>query len=235
MHAMRDQLRHASTMRDVRQRQRWLLDAAAGYRSCVQHIAGRLPGIPLGGGGLRVIADYLDGYAHSATFAGLGDDIDRLHATLSAVRYCVHLRGGTVTVTRHTSEPDYNADIIDTFDRFGCGPAIAQPTADESTDQMNHVETGILDGVAKLWPDIFAALDAFAHRHHSFADPTVVRFDREVQFYLAWLDHTATLSRAGLAVCYPQLDPGHHMCTPTSNATKTQPCGTANSTRNCAA
>jgi hypothetical protein len=205
---MRDQLRHAATMYDLRQRQRWLLDAAATYRSCVQRIAQQLPTTPIGSGGLRLIADYLTSYTHSDMFAGLGDDIDKLATTLAAVRYCVHLHGNKVTVTRYNNQPDYSADIVDTFDRFRTGQVAPEPPADDTADQMNHVETGILDGVAKLWPDIFTALDTFAQQHNTFADATVARFDREVQFYLAWLDHIGTLSLAGLAFCYPHLDLG---------------------------
>jgi DNA mismatch repair ATPase MutS len=39
----------------------------------------------------------------------------------------------------------------------------------------------------------------------------VVRFDRETQFYLSWLDHAQLLSRSGLDFCYPELDLGKHV------------------------
>ncbi len=73
---------------------------------------------------------------------------------------------------------------------------------------MNHVEAAIAERVAQLYPDVFAALAEFADRYADFIEETVTRFDREVQFYLAWLEFTARLRSAGLPVCYPQIHTG---------------------------
>jgi DNA mismatch repair ATPase MutS len=70
---------------------------------------------------------------------------------------------------------------------------------------MNHVEEQILDQVARLFPGEFAALDEFCERHADFADATVRTFDREIQFYLAYLDFIAPLKDAGLPFCYPEV------------------------------
>jgi len=70
---------------------------------------------------------------------------------------------------------------------------------------MDHVEARILDGVAQLYPEVFRARADFCARHRDYLDATIGRFDREVQFYLAYLEMAERLRGAGLPFCYPQV------------------------------
>ena len=46
---------------------------------------------------------------------------------------------------------------------------------------------------------------ASSSENADFVEPTIGRFDREIQFYLCWLEHAARLRGRGLGFCYPQL------------------------------
>jgi DNA mismatch repair ATPase MutS len=70
---------------------------------------------------------------------------------------------------------------------------------------MNHVEAAILERVAQLFSEVFSALAQYCARHREFLDPVVIGFERETQFYLAWLEYLRPLERAGLRVCYPEV------------------------------
>jgi DNA mismatch repair protein MutS len=70
---------------------------------------------------------------------------------------------------------------------------------------LDRVEGQVLDLVARLNPGPFGALGRYFENHQDFLDPGVAAFDRDSQFYIAYLDHIAPLRSSGLAFCYPLL------------------------------
>ena len=93
----------------------------------------------------------------------------------------------------------------ETFERFKQGSVEDYRVKFSASNDMNHIEAKILEFVAKLHPVVFAALGDFCTKHENYRDETVAAFDREVQFYLAYLDYVAALKRAGLPFCYPRI------------------------------
>jgi DNA mismatch repair ATPase MutS len=71
--------------------------------------------------------------------------------------------------------------------------------------EMNHIEAAILDFVAKLYPDTFSNLENFSTKSGSYLDEVIGVFDREIQFYIAYLEFIARFKRAGLKFCYPRI------------------------------
>jgi DNA mismatch repair protein MutS len=113
-----------------------------------------------------------------------------------------------VDVSRYSGEPDYSAEIEKTFERFQQGAAKDYLVRYRTWPGMNHVGAQILDLVARLFSDEFAALAGFCQRHRQFLDPVIGQADRELQFYLAYLDYIRPMRSAGLSFCYPELTAG---------------------------
>ena len=70
---------------------------------------------------------------------------------------------------------------------------------------MNHIEAKVLEFVTRLYPDIFSNLDTYCEQNVEYLDNTIRVFDRQIQFYVAYLDYAARFKRAGLKFCYPQI------------------------------
>jgi len=205
MLTMRQHLEQARKLRYRYQKERWFLDAAAAYCAAVRALGDALTVADLASEGFTGFRAYLSGYAASAAFAGLAADADKVSEALAAVRYCVNIKGNRVRVTRYEGEADYSAEVTATFARFARGAVRDYRAGFRGWPEMNHVEERIADQVARLFPDVFAALDDFGERHAGFVDDTVRAFDREVQFYLAYLEFIAPMKAAGLEFCYPRV------------------------------
>lgn len=183
----------------------WFLEAVEVYCDAVTALAAELKQINLQSRGLLAFRDYVNSYASSATFTTLLAETKQLKAELATVKYCLIIKDNTVKVRRYDAEIDYSADVDETFAKFKQGAVKDYRVKLYEGSGMNHVEAKILELVAKLYPEIFASLDNFCTQHGNFLDETIRVFDREIQFYLAYLKQIAALKRAGLPFCYPRV------------------------------
>jgi len=208
MHEMRDNLGLSGKLRDRYSKERWFLDAARVYGQAVTALAEALTAIEPGSRGFTALRRYLDGYTQSETFTGLTADIARVTSALDEVRYCVLIKGNRVRVTRYEGEADYSAEVHRTFAKFAERTVRDYRVGFRGTAEMDHVEARIVDLVARLYPEVFQALDDFCAGHSDYLDETIRVFDREVQFYAAYRAFIAPMKAAGLEFCYPVMSAG---------------------------
>jgi DNA mismatch repair protein MutS len=205
MSEVRAHLRQLGQMRYRRQREGWLLDAAAIYCDAVASLAGHLASAQPGSSALRDFRDYLVSYAASPGFAALASDTRDRKEALGRIRYCTRIRGDRVEVSRYDGETDYSAAVLKTFERFKQGAARDYLIRYRVQPGMNHVAAQITELVARLFPDEFAGLEDYCRQHAGFLDEGIARTDRELQFYLAYLDYIRPVRAAGLRFCYPEV------------------------------
>jgi len=203
MRTMRRHLAQSEKLHYKYQKQRWFLDGADIYCDAVSCLTHELTFADLRSRGFLAFREYLTTYTMSGDFASLLAETQKLKTDLSAVRYCLHMEGNRITVSPYGSEPDYSADVLATFEKFKQGAVREYRFDFSSYPDMNHVEAAVLDRVARLYPDTFSSLDQYCHRHRDYLDDTIGDFDREVQFYVACLEHIERFKPAGLLFCYP--------------------------------
>jgi DNA mismatch repair protein MutS len=203
MRAMRGHLAQADKLRYKYQKERWFLEAADIYCDAVSGLTHDLTLADPRSSGFLAFREYLTTYTMSGEFAALLVETRKLKADLSGVRYCLHIKGNRIKVSLYGSEPDYSAEVLQAFEKFKQGSVKEYRFDFSSGSEMNHIEAAVLDLVALRYPEIFSSLDQYGHRHRDYLDATIGDYDREVQFYVACLEHIGRFKPAGLLFCYP--------------------------------
>jgi len=190
------------------EQERWFLDAASIYWSAVAALNNLLAQLDLASRGFRTLRRFLARYVGSERFTSTAAELHSVSEGLAQATYTLRIRGRRVSVSAYRDERDYSVEVEHTFERFRQGHVDDHLFKLPDAGSMDHVEARIADLVARLYPEAFRALDVFCTRHRDFVDPAIARFDRELQFYLAYAEHMDRLADAGLPFCYPQVGNG---------------------------
>jgi hypothetical protein len=187
------------------QKESWYLDAVEIYCDAVIELVGGLSQMEFSSSGLKLFLAYIRNYSLSDFFTTLISEVKKLKAGLSGIQYCMIIKDSTIRVHKFGSEADYSTEVEEMFKKFKEGAVkdyrVKYP---ESTD-MNHIEAKVLEFVSQLFPDIFLSLDTFCQKYSDYFDKTINEFDREIQFYISYLEFIGIFKNAGLSFCYPQM------------------------------
>jgi DNA mismatch repair protein MutS len=183
----------------------WILEAALVYGDAITALARELAAVPLKSRGLLAFREWVQRYAQAPAFQSFVAEAQQVKRALSELKYCVIIESGKFKVKRYEGEADYSVEIERIFEKFRQGDVESYLVKLPERSGMSHIEAQILEFVARLYPEPFAALDSFCARHARFLDETIQAFDREIQFYVAYLDFIAEFKRKGLPFCYPQV------------------------------
>jgi len=211
-------LEFAQRMRDIRallartgklhnrhQQERWIVEASDRYSMAVQDLRQHMTKARPHSAGLLGIARYLSTYVESTHFRALRSDSDQVHESLRSVHYTVRIKGSRISVTRYNGEPDYSEEVLAAFERFARSKVSEHRGNFPEPLEMNRVESRVVDLVARIFPEVFEKLRSFAETHHDFVDPVIGRFERDMQFYLAYLGYLRPMRDLRLPFCYPEV------------------------------
>jgi DNA mismatch repair protein MutS len=208
MRLMRRYLRAAKQSRHDLQRQRWVLEAVTVYCDAAREFADALDRAELHSDGFAAFARYLQALVRSTAFAQLASDARAVRGEVGELEYTINIKGAHVQVDAYTGDDELAPKVQETFARFAQREARDYRWRFKELAGLNHVEEQVLDCIARVFPEPFGRLRDFCRRYaHPFDEP-VLRFDREVQFYLGYLQFIEPLIKSGLALSRPELNAG---------------------------
>ena len=200
---MRAQLASEAAAYHALQKLHWRFDAMANYADGVATLVAALTKAAPGSEGLRNGHGALIDYVASPGFQQLWSEATDLATRLHAIRYSIRTEGAYVEVGRFTGGRDYGAEVEALFARFRQADGRAPDFAFEPLGRMTQLEEQILERVALLNQPLFADLERFCREHGDFADPIAERLDRELHFYLSYLEFSSSLR--GLSFSLPEV------------------------------
>jgi DNA mismatch repair protein MutS len=205
MRTMRERLAQKEKLYYNYSMERCFLGAVELYCQAVERLSRDLVAHSVQSRALSAFRAYLTEYVRSLSFGDLAGEAKKLTSELADIRFCLLIREGSVTVRPDDASGDYSSSIEETFEKFRCGAVNHYWVETRKLEGMNHIQAQVLDRVALQHPDTFHALDTFCAAHTEYLDQTVSRFDREIQFYVAYLTYIEKFRQSGLRFCQPQL------------------------------
>lgn len=182
-----------------------LLEAAKTYCQEINFLVQDLSSFNIKSRGLSEFLKYISDYARSDYFISLQSETNTLKADLATVKYCMLVKGNCIKVRKYENEPDYSLEIEEIFRKFKQDAVKDYRKRLSEQPYAEHVEAGVLELVAKLYPEVFSRLDDYIEKYKGFLDETIVVFTQEVQFYIAYLEYILKFKKAGLPFCYPKM------------------------------
>jgi DNA mismatch repair ATPase MutS len=205
MQQIREQLAALEKVHYKYQKERFFIDIVETYCSVITTLAADLSNSGIKSKGMNSFREYIDGYIQSTSFGLLLKEINEILSGLATVQYNILIDGLRVQVTKFNNEPDYSNEVEKTFAKFKQGEAKNYLSKLPQDSLLNDMESQVLEGVAQLYPAYFSSLDNFFENNRHFIDDLIVVFDREVQFYISYLDHLKKFRNKGLKFCYPKV------------------------------
>lgn len=187
------------------QRKSWFLQGIDAYCNGVIDLLKDLNSLNIESTGLISFREFLSKYVKCDEFISIKNGLDLIKEKLDSIRYCFFIKGNTVTVSKYDGEEDYGIDVVETFKKFKEKDCKDYTYKFQNTLEMNHVESSILDRVVLLYPDEFEKLTLYYENNQDFQDETIKKFDREIQFYMAYIDYLKDFKKIGLNFCYPKV------------------------------
>ncbi|EKQ54354.1 MULTISPECIES: mismatch repair ATPase (MutS family) [unclassified Clostridium] len=205
MSTIRNKLEEMSRLNYELQKDSCFLDIIEFYCNSVENFVWNLMDIEIKSSGFKKFLEYVKEYIKSEEFAILKIDFIDLKEKLLKVKYCLSIKSNCVKIKKYENEKDYNIEIEEVFKKFIQDSNKDYKYKFNSSLYMNHVEAKILEIVSILYPDIFETIKEYRIKNKEFQDIKIKEFDREVQFYMCYLEYIKRFKRINLNFCYPEV------------------------------
>lgn len=207
MRARSEAFEQKRRVRHLLQSQVWHVSEAKRYCETLAGLEKALAGVQLKSEGMRGFYRYLKAYLESEEFQGLEKDAYEVRDRLDGIRLILDYENGRITVSCGGTEGAYDRFLRESFpggDRKLAGPF-------GMSADISNLETEILKIVQKRQPEAFKAVGAFCDRHREYASEPLLRFEREIKFYLSFHCFERKMRQEGFEFTAPETEEDREM------------------------
>lgn len=183
---------------------KWNLDSAYSYVVCVERLLNELNDEQIESMGLTLFRDWLAEYTKSDGFLQLREDTYRLIGKFADMKFNIKIKRDRVIIRKGYLEEDYCKQLKEAF-KVNTDDMHYYQNNPFGTSLLSPLEEKVLVILSKQYPEVFSELYDYDEVHRDFMDETVVRFEHEVQFYIAFRLYRDRMKDMGFHFCYPSL------------------------------
>ena len=202
MKKVREYIDYSIKAHNIFQSQKWFLDAASLYCKSVNSLYNSLLTKEIHSRGLLSFKSWLFLYINSNNFKELCLETNNLNKIFDSIKYSIKVERGKITIDTDISQEDYCESLNKTFERIN-DIEYSFPISFFTSFEMSTLEVKILEIVRNDNKMAFANLEVYCKKHINFLDKTIQNFDREIQFYISYLEYAKKLINKDYVFSYP--------------------------------
>ncbi len=184
------------------QKNAWYAAGVYSYCRAVTDLQQALAGLDVRSEGLQKFSAYLNSYVNQQDFLRQKEEAFRIRQAMDDLHLILVIENNKITVTSGTLEGAYETYLGEPS-RYN-SPFIASM-------RMSDLEEELFGIFQKKHPELFDQIRKFARDFPSYGDETIYRFEKEIQYYLAFCRFQRKMEDQGFAFCVPERDEGKDM------------------------
>ncbi len=202
MKRIKDYLGYSNEVHNPYQKKKWILDTAVLYCDTVYVLYNSLISMSLQSKGMCLFREWLTDYTKSDTFQTLVGETSTLCKKFDSIRYRIEIESGKVIINTDDSDENYCALINESLEHISKG--IFDYQIKFFTDlEMCTLENKIMEILRNMYSSAFDELDHYYDKHTDFLCPVIDQFNKEIHFYISYLEYIDKLKRNGFEFSNP--------------------------------
>lgn len=201
-------LEYSSSCKHPCQKQRWYVDYVISYCEAVRRLTSSLASSGIKSAGFLKLMNYLNVVTQNKAFISAEKEGREIKDNFKTLRYGIIIEQDKVIVTLNPAGEDYCKNLIDLFGSLSTSVSPHMENPLSGAFKLSKLEENILEILTNEFPKPFSLMSEFYDKAQNITDEIIVRFENEIQFYIAFCLYKEHFELYGFHFAYPHITDG---------------------------
>lgn len=189
----------------VIQSQKWKLDSAMKYIECISKLYQKLNQEEIHSRGLLEFRAWLGTYISKESFQKFKKASVEVAEQIKKLNFTFCIKRDRIIIKEGSLEEDYCRQLLDTLKK-PCEEDQSYMDNPFASIASSEFEKTLLFKLKKSYMNTFMKLSEYDSKYDYFIERTLIDFELEIQFYIAFLKYKKKMEKIGFHFCYPETD-----------------------------